>query len=91
MSARDGRELFFLQGRQLMATLVQTDGSFTRGTPELLFQVQANYGLGDVAPDGRFLMIIPAGRTAAETDAPPPHINVVLNWHEELKARVPID
>jgi hypothetical protein len=23
-------------------------------------------------------------------DAAPPHINIVLNWFEELKARVPV-
>jgi len=43
----------------------------------------ANY---DVSPDGqRFLMVKPT--TAQE--AAPTQINVVLNWFEELKQRVP--
>ena len=39
----------------------------------------------DIAPDGqRFLMIQPV-----EPEQPPTQINVVLNWFEELKRRVP--
>ena len=40
-----------------------------------------------ISPDGqRFLMIKPA---ESDSDAPLPQINVVLNWFEELKQRVP--
>ena len=43
-----------------------------------------------VSLDGqRFLLLtVNAGDTATE-DAPPPEIHVVLNWFEELQARVP--
>ena len=41
----------------------------------------------DAGPDGRLLMVRSEGQTDGE--APPPEINVVLNWFEELKARVP--
>jgi hypothetical protein len=38
-----------------------------------------------VAPDGkRFLVVLPEGADAAQRTS----INVVLNWGEELKARV---
>jgi hypothetical protein len=38
-----------------------------------------------VSPDGqRFLMV-----EGAETSRFPPHINVVTNWFDELKAKVP--
>ena len=90
--APDGAELFFLQGTQLMASPVQTDASFTPGTPEVLFG--ANYSFSytgrnyDVAPDGRFLMINLASRSGEDT--PSAQINVVLNWFEELTERVPI-
>ena len=41
----------------------------------------------DVSPDGqRFLAIANIGNAGG---APPPQINVTLNWFEELKARVP--
>jgi len=50
----------------------------TIGTPR-------NY---DIAPDGkRFIVVMPA--TSAEAKRAGPQINVVLNWVEELKQRVP--
>jgi hypothetical protein len=40
----------------------------------------------DVSPDGqRFLMVKPVEQQQAATQ-----INVVLNWFEELKRRVPV-
>ena len=43
----------------------------------------------DITPDGeRILMIVPAD--APEVEDRPPEIHVVLNWFEELKARVPV-
>ena len=91
--ASDGSELFFVQGDQLMAALVQTDASFTNETPKVVFEA-GSYYFGrpgrsfDVAPDGRFLMV-KAGYQTGE-DASAPEITVVLNWFEELTARVPV-
>ena len=89
MWSRDGEELFFATSDRLMAAPVQTDESFAHGTPQPLFEI-GNYDFGpgaprdyDVADDGRFLML------KAEGQAPPRQITVVLNWFEELKARVP--
>ena len=43
-----------------------------------------------VDPDGeRFLLLKTTAQTGAE-DAASPRINAVLNWFEELKARVPV-
>jgi hypothetical protein len=67
--------------------------SFSPGRPKVLFAGQyqpspnpvpnANY---DVSPDGqRFLMLKPR----AQEQAAPTQINVVLNWFEELKQKVP--
>ena len=90
--APDGREVFFLRGTQLMAVPVQTDTSFIRGTPEVLFD--ANYFFGalgrnyDVAPDGRFLMV-KEGTPANDTT--PPEITIVLNRDQELLEPVPVD
>jgi len=44
----------------------------------------------DILPDGRFLMVFPL-RPAGSDELPPPRIDVVLNWFEELLARVPVD
>ena len=66
--------------------------AFSAGRPRMLFDAAQylptpatipNY---DVSPDGqRFLMLKPSEQEAAPTE-----INVVLNWFEELKQRVPV-
>ena len=71
---------------------------FAAGTPSRILSTRYYAGASsrgydlrgyDVSPDGqRFLMIkdtAPAAQPATET---PPSITVVLNWLEELKARV---
>ena len=89
--ARNGREIFYRNGTKMMVVDVKTDPTFTAGRPRLLFEgdyrVTAGRGIADydAAPDGqRFLMIQEGGKESAPTQ-----INVVLNWFEELKKRVP--
>jgi dipeptidyl aminopeptidase/acylaminoacyl peptidase len=88
--SRDGRELFYVNGDKMMAVEVRTQPAFSAGTPQLLFTGRyeispngtADY---DVSPDGkRFLKIQPTSSEQATTQ-----INVVINWLEELKRRVP--
>ena len=85
-----GRELFYRSGNKMIAVEVTTQGAFSAGKPRVLFERAyvstprslANY---DVSPDGqRFLML-----KAAEQAQAPTQINVVLNWFEDLKRRVP--
>jgi serine/threonine protein kinase/Tol biopolymer transport system component len=87
----NGRELFYRSGDKMMVVEIATQPSFTAGKPRVLFEgryepspaTSPNY---DVSPDGqRFLMF----KTAEASDAAPTQINVVLNWFEELKRRVP--
>ena len=89
MWSRNGRELFYRSGNKMMAAEIATQPSFSAGKPKMLFQgpyqpspaPNANY---DVSADGqRFLMIKPPEQAA------PTQINVVLNWFEELKQKVP--
>ena len=55
------------------------------------FAVVAFYRDYDIMPDGeRLVMVFPAGQTELG-EAPPPQINMVLNWFEELKERVPTE
>jgi hypothetical protein len=76
----------------MMAVDIATQSSFAAGKPRMLFE--GRYGLApvpihnyDVAPDGqRFLMLQPSEQAQAPTQ-----INVVLNWFEELKRRVPTE
>jgi len=87
--ARNGRELFYRHGDQMMAVGVSTQPTFTAGSPRLLFEgpyeptplTLANF---DVSPDGQqFLMM------KSEQESAPTQLHVVLNWFEELKRRVP--
>ena len=85
--ARSGRELFYRNGNKMMAVDVTTTPSFSAGSPRVLFEGQFIGGSRtyDVAPDGqRFLVVRPSEQEAAATQ-----INVVLNWFEELRRRVP--
>jgi len=87
--ARSGTELFYLDGAGAMTRVpIQTTPTFSAGTPTKLFDTRyfsAAVGRSyDVSPDGqRFLMIKTAGTEQAPT------MVVVLNWIEELKARLP--
>jgi Tol biopolymer transport system component len=89
----DGRELFYVQGTTMMAVAVETAADFSFGPPTALFSGPFSFsqspaaGSYDVAPDGRFLLIAPAGASAG--DSPPNSIVVVENWTEELKRLVP--
>jgi serine/threonine-protein kinase len=89
--ARNGRELFYASSPtgKLMAVDIRTEPTFQAGTPRVVldegFRLTAgaqgaNY---DVSLDGqRFLMV-------QGSDANLTQLNVVLNWFEELKRRVP--
>jgi len=87
----DGRELFFLQGNELMSAAVEIGTEFSFAAPKRLFT--GRYTLNptggavsyDVARDGRFVMILPEERSR---EAASPGIVVVLNFGEELKQRV---
>jgi eukaryotic-like serine/threonine-protein kinase len=86
--ARDGKELFYQEGTKLMAAALLSMAPMRFETPRVLFEggfipwepnTPRTY---DVAADGRFLMIEPTTTFSQR-------FNVVLNWVEELKRRVP--
>ena len=95
----DGRELFYRSEDKYMAVPVKTEPTFSFETPKILFQgtyiIPGNPFLRnwDIHPDGkRFLMVKPFTVADSEsTSAGSRRINVVLNWFEELKERVPAD
>ena len=87
----DGRELFYRAGPAMMSVAVETEPIFSAGIPETLFEGTYFAAVGPqwaVGPDGRFLMI-KSGESISDSTATP-QINVVLNWFEELKERVPL-
>jgi len=89
---RNGRELFYRSGDRMMAVEVTAEPSLVVGRPRMLFE--GRYGSSqfpfigtayDPSPDGqRFLMVKESDQVTSATQ-----INVVLNWFEELKRRVP--
>jgi serine/threonine-protein kinase len=85
--ARNGRELFYLEGQRLVAVAVQPGTTFSFSPAESLFE-HAYVATGqppsyDVAADGRFLMV----KSGATATVPP--IVITLGWFEELKRQVP--
>lgn len=44
----------------------------------------------DVDPSGKRFILIRRAESAAASQTPRPRIEIVLNWAEELKARVPL-
>ena len=85
--SRDGSELFYRNGDQMLVVGVETEPEFAVTRPTPLFEgsydtdvfgsPNANY---DVALDGQFLMI-----WRSETDS----IALVQNWFDELQRLVP--
>jgi hypothetical protein len=85
---RDGKELFFVHGDDLMVAAVTIDGRFEAGRPRLLFKAPywhtANVRNYDVAPDGQSFVMV-----KRERRFPPSEVVVVLNWTDELQRLVP--
>lgn len=81
-----GDELFYTQDRAMYRASVATTGTaFIFTTPEVLFKGDFMWSLGrhnyDLAPDRRFLMMKDVPGNAS--------IQVVLNWLDEVKAKLP--
>jgi serine/threonine protein kinase/Tol biopolymer transport system component len=93
--SRDGRELFYFSDGSVMAVTVKTEPNFSPGTARTLFRgtYEGPYlnssASWDLSPDGkRFLMMKEV--SAASPAEGPRKINIVVNWFEELKQRVPV-
>jgi len=90
-----GNELFYRVGAQrdkMMVVDVQTQSTFSAGKPRLLFE--ASYYTGgqtgaeySVTPDGQHFLMMKAKDAQAAALS---QINVVQNWFEELKQKVPV-
>ncbi len=86
--ARSG-ELFFRNGDKMMAVELQTTPAFKAGNPRTLFEAKfafADVNAHDVTADGKLFLIV----KPSEKDQASAQIQVVLNWFEELKRKVPL-
>ena len=83
--AASGRELFFRQGRRVMATALTIAGASARiARPSTLFEGDyLNLGYDVTSDASRFVMV----RTANTNSRA---LSVRLNWHTELERLVPI-
>ena len=87
---KTGQELFYRSGDAMVVAQITTEPQFAGRRPEVLFEAPdlepTHY---DVTQDGqRFLML---QQIRQEPVSPPTQLDVVLNWFEELKERVPVD
>ena len=92
----DGRWIYYRASDNVMAVAVETEPSFEAEKPQGLFK-DTYYRRDDASafwaihPDGkRFLMMKEADADFAE-ESSRPRINIVVNWFEELKKRIPVD
>ena len=69
-----------------MAVDVRTATTFKAGTPKMLFELIGDIRGFDVTPDGRRFLLI----KSVEQEQTRTQINLVLNWFEELKQKVPV-
>ena len=90
MWASNGRELFYRAGNSMMVVPIETEPSFTYGTPGVLFSAGyiANMQNVHISKDGQRFLVIKDDLQTLESSGLD-EINVVLNWTEELKRLVP--
>jgi Tol biopolymer transport system component len=86
--ATNGQALFYRNGNDMMEVSVRTEPTFAVEPPTVVFTKAFKTGVYstlsyDISADGqRFLMI------ERNLEMIPNHLNVVLNWGEELRQRV---
>jgi len=97
MWSRDGKELFYYQtdARKLVSVRIETQPSFSVSEPvavplDGMIQPEGGIRQYDTLPDGKMLALRNAPQPGATEQRSQQRINVVLNWLEELKQRVPV-
>ena len=85
--SRDGRELFFRNGRKLMVAAIRPGRTFEWDPPRVLFEGDFYTGGGpgnehyDVTPDGKHFLML------AVPPPGPPRLNVFQGWLERVARR----
>jgi serine/threonine-protein kinase len=80
---RDGKEILFRTGRQLLTAEIDVENGFKAARPQVLLDdlpIVLVAGTYSIAPDGqRVLVVEPAG-----PDTAPEQVTVVINWFSQL-------
>ncbi len=87
--AADGKTLYYwAEPNRIMAVSITTEPTLNASKPRQTLDRDQLRAVGwvDVLPDGRFIMI-----QKGEDEDDIKRVNVVLNWFEELKAKVPTE
>ena len=88
-----GDELFYRGPTGLMALQFTADPTFTPGATTQLLERRLIGSVASrsmaVSSDGQRFLLFANDRE--DSDTPPPQLNVVLNWHQELLERVPVN
>ena len=79
----DGQTLYYRASQQIFSSAIDTEPDFRRSEPVSLFQLSIPFILSDVEPSGDRFVMVQTGDDFSQ-------INVVLNWFEELKDKVPV-
>jgi serine/threonine-protein kinase len=86
--APNGRELYYRNGKMVMAVRIQTSPDFVPGTPRPLFELPQTVAellaTFSVSPDGQSFYFIEGD----EHETAPPQIVVVVDWLREVEAKV---
>lgn len=86
--SRTSDDLYYLSGNEVMVVSYSTTGgAFRPAAPRHLVDLPRGHmaiRVFDVAPDGRFLLLIDSGE-----DPPSTELHVTTNWFEELRALAP--
>jgi hypothetical protein len=93
----DNDELFYATHRAengelvtIMAVEIESDPTFTPGTPRSVVEGRYRVGYSSVDMDGERFLMIKEVSEPSNAQSNPPQLIVVENWVEELKERVPI-
>jgi serine/threonine-protein kinase len=85
--SRDGKELFYRHGNKWIVVAVNFTPEFEAATPRVLFEgpyIDVGGLSFDVTLDGRRFLVL---ERAVQDTAPVTHLNVVLNWFEDVKRK----
>jgi hypothetical protein len=77
--SRDGGEIFYASGTKILRVRVRAGATFEASLPETLFEFPDLLTF-DVSPDGQTFVVVTSNAT------PISHLNVVLDWLDELPA-----
>ena len=97
--APNGRQLYYRSGDAVIAVPVKTEPVFSFETPVVLFQgdyvgssfdlISSDFSSWDISPDGQRFLMMKGSQPSSAENLGSRRINIILNWFEELKERVP--